>query len=108
MALNEITFSFTPQSKFITIDKEWSHNGVVGSGDLEVLIRFKEQKGLVNVKINTPVSGFDDVWKKVISKTLSEINLGNADIEINDNNATPFIVAMRIRQGIIEAKGGAV
>ena len=100
--LNEIQFTVEPVSGFETIDKAWSHNGVVGSGDLEVLLRRKDGPN-VDVKITTPVSGFENVWKAVLTKAIQDSGVGGVSIEINDNNATPFIVATRLKQGFIEA-----
>jgi len=86
--------------------REWSHTGVVGSGDLEVLMKQADLSGGVQVKIVTPVTGFDHVWEKVLDKFVRETNLGDLIIEINDNNSTPFIVSMRLKQALIEAKEG--
>lgn len=105
MALRYLEFSFagTPGS---SIPEEWIHSGVVGSGDMEVLITRHEQNGQVNVKVCTPVIGFDHVWEKVLEKFVSESGIGDLDLEINDNNATPFVVTLRLKQALIEARGG--
>ena len=83
MALQVLKFSFGPEKNYTPFDPNWFHSGVVGSGDMEVLMEHCAQDGKVDVKVVTPVVGF----------------------EINDNNATPFIVHMRLRQALIEAKG---
>lgn len=107
MALQEITFSFIPPAQGRTaLPKEWSHTGVVGSGDIEVLLRRRAQNGLVSAKIVTPVQGYNLVWEKVLARFVEETALSDAHIEINDNNATPYIVAMRLRQALAEAKEG--
>jgi malonate decarboxylase delta subunit len=102
MPLNIIEFSLDPQKGCGTIGKEWSHNGVVGSGDMEVLLRRKDSPS-VEVRVTTPVTGFDNIWKAVLSKSVSDANVGGLSIEINDNNATPFVVAMRLKQSFAEA-----
>jgi malonate decarboxylase acyl carrier protein len=71
---------------------------------MEVVIRRKDLEGEIRFKVVTPVKGFDDIWKKVLLKLAEESNLGDAEIEINDNNATPFVVATRLRQALREAQ----
>lgn len=106
MALRELTFSFKPDKNYTVFEPEWTHSGVVGSGDMEVLMEHKDQKGIVTVKVVTPVSGFDPVWEKVLAKFVAESKIGDLHLEINDNNATPFIVSMRLKQALIEAREG--
>lgn len=110
MALHLIEFTIKPESvsgEGSGIPKEWSHTGVVGSGDMEVLLVSLELGGSVKVRINTPVTGFDAVWEKVIRRFVADNEVSNVSIEINDNNATPYIVAIRLKQALIEARGGA-
>ena len=106
MALQEIEFSCRAEGNSQTIPESWSHTGVVGSGDMEVLIRREELSGAVNFKVVTPVRGFDELWKKVLERFVTETKLGNASIRINDNNSTPYIVSARLKQALIEAKEG--
>jgi len=78
------------------------HIGVVGSGDLEVLM--EPLTGTVStVKINTSVNGFDVVWKSVIDRFFSRFD-GLVAIEINDFGATPGVVMLRLEQAVEEAK----
>ena len=109
MALQEMNFTFESSGAEAppNIPKEWSHTGVVGSGDMEVLIRREdaaELKGKVKVKVTSPVSGYDDIWEKVLKKFVLESGLSGVSIEINDNNSTPFIVGMRLKQALMEAQ----
>lgn len=106
MALTILNFSFDGNADF-KLPKDWSHTGVVGSGDLEILLEEKEQNGKVNIKITSPVTGFDHVWEKVLEKFVVDEEIGNIDIDINDNNATPFIVSLRLKQALGEAVKGA-
>lgn len=102
MALKVLEFEFkadTPQ----TIAKAWSHLGVTGSGDLEVLMERKSFGGVVKVKVTTPVIGFDKVWKMMVEKFVKDTNIGDVSIEINDDNATPIVVYTRLRQALAEA-----
>ena len=107
MALVHLKFSFDgiPGA---SIPREWSHSGVVGSGDMEVLLTRREQNGRVNVTVCTPVSGFDRVWELVLRRFVAESVCGDLELEINDNNATPFVVGLRLRQALLEARGGEI
>jgi len=73
---------------------------------MEALIRRRKLGGELRFKVVTPLRGFDELWKKVLLKFAEESGLGDAEVEINDNNATPFVVAARLRQMIREAQGG--
>ncbi len=101
MALNELKYEFKVDNP-VSIS-EWVHLGVVGSGDLEVLIEKKDFNGAVECKVITPVDGFKDIWEKVLGKFVFDNNLGDILIRINDNNATPVVVSMRLRQALNEA-----
>lgn len=106
MALHEMNFEFkvdNPKS----IAKEWSHLGVVGSGDMEVLMEQQDLAGATKIKVVTPVTGFDKVWGMVLEKFVNESGLGDVYLEINDNNATPIIVSLRLRQALAEANKNA-
>lgn len=81
-----------------------AHYGVVGSGDLEVLLEPSAATGVVAVRIVTPVKGFDALWKRVVEHFVGETGLTDATIEINDNNASPAVVALRLRQALAETK----
>ena len=51
-----------------------------------------------------PVVGFDEVWERVLERFVKESGVSDVAIEINDNNATPVVVSMRLRQAIDEAR----
>ncbi|PLX30857.1 MAG: biotin-independent malonate decarboxylase subunit beta [Clostridiales bacterium] len=101
MALNELKFVIKADNPK-TINTEYYHFGVVGSGDMEVIMEKKELDGNAEVKIVTPVRGFDKIWELVVTKFVKENQLGDVFIDINDNNATPVIVHMRLRQALSE------
>lgn len=105
MALQHLEFSY-PGIPGASIPDQWFHSGVVGSGDMEVLLTRKEQQGKVTVKVCTPVRGFEQVWDKVLERFVLESGCGDLELEINDNNATPFVVGLRLRQALQDARGG--
>jgi malonate decarboxylase delta subunit len=74
------------------------HVGVVGSGDLEILMEPSET-AQTRVKIQTSVAGFSATWKAVLERFLAQ-HPQAAAIEINDFGATPGTVALRLQQAI--------
>lgn len=102
MALQTLEFEFKSENTQ-TITPAWSHLGVTGSGDLEVMFIKEDLNGAVKAKVVTPVTGFDAVWEKMLGKFVADTGVGNIKIEINDDNATPIVVYMRLRQALAEA-----
>ena len=81
--------------------------GVVGSGDLEVLLE-PGRAGITTVRVTTSVNGFGRVWQaqldRVFNGTLVGAHGPAAALEINDFGATPGVVGMRIAQ-VFDALG---
>lgn len=102
MALEILEFEFPSQNKE-SIAPEWSHYGVTGSGDMEVLMVKEDLGGKVKATVKTPVKGFGPVWEKMLKKFVNDTGVGNVSLEINDDNATPIVVYMRLRQALAEA-----
>lgn len=75
-----------------------AHVGVVGSGDLEVLLEPAEGD-LGHVLIRTSVNGFRNTWKAVLDRFFSRYD-GAARIEINDAGGTPGAVQLRLEQAV--------
>ena len=73
-----------------------AHVGVVGSGDLEVLLEPSPDRRAV-VVVRTSVDGFGAVWKAVLDRFFARFQ-GAARIEINDFGATPGVVTLRLEQ----------
>jgi malonate decarboxylase delta subunit len=72
------------------------HVGVVGSGDLEVLLE-PSPDSRAHVVVNTSVDGFGATWKNVLDRFFLRFQ-GAASIEINDFGATPGTVMLRLEQ----------
>jgi len=85
---------------------DFQHYGVVGSGDMEVILEHAELNGVVRIKVVTPVAGYDEIWRRVLERFVTETGVANASIEINDNNATPVVVSLRLRQALSEISRG--
>jgi malonate decarboxylase delta subunit len=73
-----------------------AHVGVVGSGDLEVLIE-PSNKPTAEVRVRTSVDGYTQVWKDVLDRFFARFDRA-ARIEINDFGATPGTVMLRLEQ----------
>jgi malonate decarboxylase delta subunit len=75
--------------------------GVVGSGDLEVLVE-PGQPGQTRVAVNTSVDGCAWLWQAVLERTFTDPGAAALAVEINDFGATPGVVGMRIHQALSE------
>ena len=73
-----------------------AHVGVVGSGDLEVLIE-PSNKPTAQVRVRTSVDGYAKVWKEVLGRFFARFARA-AKVEINDFGATPGTVTLRLEQ----------
>ena len=71
---------------------------------MEVRLFRREQAGKVNIKSYTLVIVFDRMWARVLERSVVDSGCGDLDLEINDNNATPFIVQLRLRQTLLDAR----
>jgi malonate decarboxylase beta subunit len=75
-----------------------AHVGVVGSGDLEVLLEpSPSPQALVNVC--TSVDGYSETWRAVLDRFFFRYR-GAVRIDINDFGATPGMVTLRLEQAV--------
>ena len=74
--------------------------GVVGSGNLEVLIESVPQGGACSIEINTAAVGFGAIWAAVMQDFHARWQLKDARIAINDMGATPAVVSLRLDQSV--------
>jgi malonate decarboxylase delta subunit len=74
------------------------HIGVVGSGDLEVLLE-PANGNSSHVSIRTSVDGFGKTWKAVLDRFFTKYD-GAVRIQINDAGATPGSVQLRLAQAV--------
>lgn len=96
--METLEFKFPAKAKA----KGRAHVGVVGSGDLEVLLQPLDTS-VAQVRIRTSVPGFSEQWKAVLDRFFMTYD-GAAAIEINDAGATPGVVSLRLAQAV-EASG---
>jgi malonate decarboxylase delta subunit len=75
-----------------------SHVGVVGSGDLEVLMEPFEGE-YAEVHVRTGTTGFKKTWSAVLERFFLQHDV-SAMIQINDFGATPGVVTLRLSQAL--------
>jgi malonate decarboxylase delta subunit len=74
--------------------------GVVGSGNLEVMIEQVDLGGECLVTVDTSINGFVETWESVLRDFMERHRLGNVRVSINDGGATPAVVALRLDQAL--------
>ncbi len=77
--------------------------GVVGSGDLEVLVE-PGDASRTQVEVTTSVNGYQRVWEAQLSRVFAAEPRASMRIRINDFGATPGVVGMRLAEAF-EALG---
>ena len=75
-----------------------AHVGVVGSGDLEVLLQpiYGDQS---EIRIRTSVDGYRSTWIAIFERFFARYD-GVVRLEINDAGATPGVVLLRLEQAV--------
>ena len=81
--------------------------GVVGSGNLEVLIEPAALNGACEIEVRTAANGFGATWEAVMNDFQARWKLADTRICINDMGATPAVVSLRLDQAVESMTGGA-
>jgi malonate decarboxylase delta subunit len=83
-----------------------AHVGVVGSGDLEILLDpaggAGESADRADVRVRTSVEGFDEVWQATLERFFGRVPVAGR-WELNDAAATPALVTLRLQQAAAAA-----
>src|SRR5271163_3938628 len=123
-AMEQIEFDYPAAKRSIT---KRAHVGVVGSGDMEVLMEPTQSEG-AHVSITTSVDGYQSTWKAVFDRFFSKFDGavriqpsrysgsrlrwkavfdrffskfdGAVRVQINDAGATPGSVMLRLEQAV--------
>ena len=82
--------------------------GVVGSGNLEILVKAGGAPDVCAVEIKTSARGFGDTWQAVLGSFAATHPAGGTAIAINDMGATPAVVSLRLAQALAEYQGGGL
>jgi len=80
--------------------------GVVGSGNLEVLIEPAQLGGACQIEVRTAAVGFGATWQAVMADFHERWKLQDTRISINDMGATPAVVSLRLDQAVESLTGG--
>ncbi len=92
--MEHLTFEY-PAGHIVT---SRAHVGVVGSGDLEVLLSPNDTMR-TQVAVQTSVDGYGSIWKSVLDRFFSRYD-GAVRVEINDFGATPGVVSLRLAEAV--------
>jgi malonate decarboxylase delta subunit len=79
--------------------------GVVGSGNLEVLIEQQALDGGCEIEISTAAHGFGHIWEAVVRDFHQRWRLADVRVSINDMGATPAVVSLRLDQAVESVMG---
>jgi malonate decarboxylase delta subunit len=79
--------------------------GVLGSGNLEVLVEPAPSSGQFHVDVTTAAVGFGAIWRAVFDDAFARWPLTNLRVAINDAGSTPAVVALRVDQALEEFLG---
>lgn len=82
--------------------------GVVGSGNLEILVKTGTEPAICRVSIKTSARGFGETWRAVLGDFAAHHPAGGTAIAINDMGATPAVVSLRLAQALADYQGGAL
>ncbi len=92
-------FKFGPWSKQSKLsNKKPIIVGVVGSGNLEVLVEEVDLNGGTKFSLETSIDGFEKTWQAVLADFAEQERFANTIITINDGGATPAVVQLRLAQ----------
>ena len=80
--------------------------GVVGSGNLEVLIESIPLNGACEIEVKTAARGFGATWQAVMTDFQLRWQLRDTRISINDMGATPAVVSLRLDQAVESINAG--
>lgn len=79
--------------------------GVVGSGNLEILVQPGQDKSRCTLRVKTSARGFGKIWESVAADFATRHAAGGTQIDINDMGATPAVVTLRLGQALREFIG---
>jgi malonate decarboxylase delta subunit len=94
-------FSKTFSSKALSWPrgKKWALAGVVGSGNLEVLIEPNQKSpGKMECHVESSIPGYKDSWLAALEDFATNYQAGGVKVTIHDQGAEPIVVTLRLRQ----------
>lgn len=97
--MENLSYQFKASAKVAVLQRQVLV-GVVGSGDLEVLL--EPQSDQIDIQVCTSVDGMAQVWEALMQRLFATAVLPPMCIEINDFGATPGVVRLRLEQALEE------
>jgi malonate decarboxylase delta subunit len=82
--------------------------GVVGSGNLEVLMETENLAGACRIEVVPSTAGFDRIWRAILTDFFERHRPGGLKVSINDGGATPAVISLRLDQAISAMKTAAM
>ena len=83
------------------VGRRWALAGVVGSGNLEVLIEpDPASPGVMTCSVETSFDGYEDSWAAALADFAHHYAVGGTKISIHDQGAPPVVITMRLRQAL--------
>ena len=96
--MEHLTYVFKGGTR--TLARQADVVGVVGSGNLEVLIESAPLNGDCSITVVTAAVGFGAIWQAVMTDFQARWQLMDTRIAINDMGATPAVVSLRLDQAV--------
>lgn len=97
--MEKFTKAFPSRPFAARTDKPWALAGVVGSGNLEVLLeRVGRPADRMECHVATSIPGYKSSWLAALADFASNYAAGGTRITINDQGAPPVLVNLRLRQ----------
>jgi len=79
--------------------KQWALAGVVGSGNLEVLIeRNSKTTDQMECIVESSIPGYKSSWLAALGDFAANYPSGGTKVTIHDQGADPIVVTFRLRQ----------
>jgi len=103
--MERLTFTYRGGRKLNALHQP-TLTGVLGSGNLEVLIEAQDLGGACAVEVLTAARGFGVTWQAVLDDFFARHPLADIRISINDAGATPAVVSLRLDQAMETFLGG--
>lgn len=102
--MEHLEFRFAGFGAPVAVSPDETLVGVVGSGNLEVMIERPDLGGDCLALIDTAIRGYGAIWKQVLQDFFERHKLSNVQVSINDGGATPAVVTLRLDQALAELR----
>jgi len=79
----------------------WSLAGVVGSGNLEVLMEpDPAHADAVDFAVETSIPGYRESWLAALQDFADHYAVGGVRVTVHDQGAPPVVIKLRLRQAL--------